>query len=164
MRFLLIPGCLVVGVIGGGGAALFGQPPSDLPEEGASGDGSPAELAMGADDLPRPADGTRSYVPIGRQMIIPVVRGQRTTALVLFELALDVPQDLADRARALEPRLRDVFLRELFAMSHTGAFDETYTDMRVIEELRRNLRAAARRALGEDVAEVLVLDIIRQEL
>ena len=110
------------------------------------------------------AGADRDYVKIGRQIIIPVVKAGETQALMLFDLALDVPRSMTERTYAAEPRLRDAFLRALFEMSYTGAFSSTYTDERVIEELRGKLRAAARRILGDAVAEVLILDIVRQEL
>ena len=106
----------------------------------------------------------RDYVKLGRQIIIPIVKGGKTQALMLFDLALDVPRSMTERTHAVKPRLRDAFLRELFAMSYTGAFSSTYTDERIIEELRTKLRAAARRLLGDAVADVLILDIMRQEL
>jgi hypothetical protein len=105
----------------------------------------------------------RDYVKVGRQIVIPVVEQGETRALMLFDLAVDVPRSMTERAYAAEPRLRDAFLRELFEMSYTGAFSSTYTDERVVEELRGKLRAAARRLLGREVAEVLILDIMRQE-
>jgi hypothetical protein len=110
------------------------------------------------------AGAERDYVKMGRQIIIPIVKGGETQALMLFDLALDVPLSLTERTHAAKPRLRDAFLRELFEMSYTGAFSSTYTDERIIEELRAKLRAAARRLLGDEVAEVLILDIMRQEL
>lgn len=117
----------------------------------------------GPEARPQP-DGARSFIAVGRQLIIPIVRGQSTRALILFELAINVPAGMTEATHAMLPRLRDAFLRELFAMSYTGAFDETYTDARVIDEMRRNLRSAARQILGDEVAEVLVLDVMRQEL
>ncbi len=110
------------------------------------------------------AGAERSYVKLGRQIIIPIVKEGTTEALMMFDLVLDVPLSLTERAQAARPRLRDAFLRALFEMSYAGAFSNTYTDERIIEELRQNLRAAARRLLGDEVAEVLILDIIRQEL
>lgn len=106
----------------------------------------------------------RTYVSIGTQTIIPVVEGERTRALMLFELAVDVDPSAHDQAVMLEPRLRDAFLRELLKMSSTGAFSETYTEDWVIDELRKNLGNAARRFLGDGMREILVLDVIRQEL
>lgn len=106
----------------------------------------------------------RSYITIGEQTIVPVVEGERTRALMLFELAVDVDPAARDAAISLEPRLRDAFLRELLKMSSTGAFTSTYTEDWVMDELRRNLSAAARKHLGAAVREVLVLDVMRQEM
>lgn len=125
-------------------------------EEGHGGADAAGEAEAGA--------GERAYIDIGRQMIIPVVEGGETRALMLFELAVDVPAAETERVYQLEPRLRDAFLRVLFEMSHTGAFLDTYTDARVVEELRGKLLRAARRHLGPAVADVLILDIVRQEL
>jgi len=110
------------------------------------------------------AGADREYVKIGRQIIIPVVNKGETEALMLFDLAVGVPSSMTERIYAAEPRLRDAFLRVLFEMSYTGAFSGTYTDERVVEELRGKLRAAARRLVGDAVGEVLILDIMRQEL
>lgn len=107
----------------------------------------------------------RNYVKINRQLIVPVVHERETRAVMLFELALDVPSSMTEAAYSAEPRLRDAFMRELFEMSFTGAFLTTYTDDRVVVELRERLRNAARDILGPgNVSEVLILDIIRQEM
>ena len=165
---------LVIVLFGVGGGLALGVAlrPGDAapgPDDAAADAGS-AEAAVerggtesgAADEGEAGAD--RDYVKIGRQIIIPVVKEGETQALMLFDLALDVPRSMTERTYAAEPRLRDAFLRELFEMSYTGAFSSTYTDERVIEELREKLRAAARRLLGDSVAEVLILDIMRQEL
>ena len=83
---------------------------------------------------------------------------------MLFELAVDVPASRSSDVHDMEPRLRDAFLRELFRMSHTGAFANNFTDERVIKELRGSLTRAAREHLGDYVNEVLILDVMRQEL
>ena len=130
-------------------------------ESTADGHGGGGESEAGHDGE---ITGERDYVKLGRQIIIPIVKGGKTEALILFDLALDVPSTMIERVHAAKPRLRDAFLRVLFAMSYTGAFSSTYTDERIVEELRQKLRAAARRLLGDEVAEVLILDIMRQEL
>ena len=172
---------IILGVVGGGAAGMFLKPPAkpaegdgahaeaDVTEggahgsDGAGGDGHAAEGPQPSGE-PLNADGERDYVKIGKQIIIPIVEGGETRALMLFELAVDVP--LGQRALVVErePRLRDAFLRELFEMSYTGAFMSNFTDDRVIEELRRNLLAAARAHIGKAVSDVLILDVMRQEL
>lgn len=148
----------------GHGAAPPGAEGSAAAGEGESATGAEAPEASGEPAGGEGSAGDRDYVKIGRQIIIPVVHERETRALMLFELALDVPRGMTERAYSAEPRLRDAFLRELFEMSYTGAFLTTYTDDRVVAELRGRLLAAARRVLGKAVAEVLILDILRQEL
>lgn len=128
--------------------------------------GSPAGSAAQASGEPagRVALADRAYVKLGRQVVIPIVEKRRTEALMLFELALEVPAGMTERAYAAEPRLRDAFLQSLLEMSYTGAFSETYTDERITRELRDKLRGDAQRLLEGTVFDVLILDMLRQEL
>lgn len=148
---------LLLGIGGGGAAGLFLKPAPEL-REGEDQAAAPTEINSAEDTA------TRNYIKVGRQTIVPVVEGGQTIALMLFELAIDVPSSRAGDVHDMEPRLRDAFLRELFRMSHTGAFLNNFTDDRIIEELRLSLTRAAREHLGDDVKEVLILDVMRQEL
>ena len=155
MKKLLPILIIVVGIAAGAGAGMFMKPaPVSDPEDDHAADG-PTEQDEKAE---------RSFVKIGKQTIVPVVNDGETRALMLFELAVDVPATRVDQVHEMEPRLRDAFLRELFQMSYTGAFLTNFTEERVIEELRRNLTNAARTYLGHNQAEVLILDVMRQEM
>lgn len=151
LSFLLVPVFIGLGLYAG---TMLKEPPAEEAQEPAG------ETAADAG----PPDGNRSFVKIGKQTIVPVVEGGETQALMLFELAIDVPASDTTRVNNLEPRLRAAFLRELFRMSYTGAFMTNFTDDRVIEELRRNLTRAAQLEVGHENAEVLILDVMRQEL
>ena len=148
----------------GAGAASragIGEPhPSGPGSAGLAASGHAEEASAGGGG----AIDDRAYVKLGRQIVIPVVKERRTEALMLFELALDVPAGMTERAYGDEPRLRDAFLRTLLEMSYTGAFSQTYTDERVTRELRDKLRADAARILDAPVFDVLILDMLRQEL
>jgi len=126
---------------------------------------SPAEAALSSEPTPdlTANDATPDFVKLSRQIIIPVVEGGETRALMLFEIALDMRPGMSDRVFAIEPRLRDAFLRDLFELSHSGAFVDTYTDTQLMDELRRKLRESARHLLGSDVSDVLLLEVLRQE-
>ena len=187
MRRLIPILIILFGLAAGAGAGLMFRPDaSGAPsshtddrsgESGAAGgseDDTPTTEDDAVADIPDPgrsAEETepapaeeRSYVNIGQQTIVPVVEGELTRALMLFELAVDVEASAHDAAVALEPRLRDVFLRELLRMSSTGAFTETYTEDWVIDEVRRSLDSAARRYLGAGLKGILILDVVRQEM
>lgn len=179
MRGILAVLIVLAGAAGGlglGAALRPAQPAAGTGAEGAAegpsegtADGAPptapsaeALAAEATNAAPGPED--RDYVKLARQLIVPVVEEGETRALMLFELALDVPRSMTERAYAAEPRLRDAFLQALMEMSYTGAFSRTYTDERVVEELRDKLRSAARRQLGGAVSDILILNILRQEL
>lgn len=167
----------VAGGLGLGAVLRPGQPAAGMGADGAA--GGPLEGAVGGARPPAHAaqapaaeaanagpleSGDRDYVKLARQLVVPVVEEGETQALMLFELALDVPRSMTERAYAAEPRLRDAFLQVLMEMSYTGAFSRTYTDERVVAELRDKLRSTARRQLGGAVSDILILDILRQEL
>lgn len=159
---------IVLAGLAGGLALGVALRPDGGVEAAAGADAEAAGPSAGADAAGSAAPDTevagRAYVKLARQIVIPVVRDRRTEALMLFELALDVPSGMTERAYAIEPRLRDAFLRVLLEMSYTGAFSRDYTDERVLRELRDKLRHAAGRLLDAEVFDVLILDMLRQEI
>lgn len=161
MKVVLAVLILLLAIAGGAAAGHFLRPaPADHAEDSSGGYDS-AKQDSGKED----ADASdRSFVKVGRQTIIPVIEDGEAVSLMLFELAVDVPAVFTDRVHQLEPRLRDAFLSELYLMARSGAFLGDFTERRVIDELRRNLSTAARRELGNDGAEVLILDVMRQKL
>jgi len=152
MRVLTV--LLIVVGIAAGGALGFVLKPS----AGAATAGREAQA-------PDPHAGAEpQYVKFGRKLVVPVVEGATTRALMVIDLGIDVPAPLSDRVHAMEPRLRDAFMRVLFQMSADAASTETYIDARILEELRVALLAAAREHAGSAVRDVLILDMIRKEL
>lgn len=146
---------VVVGIAAGGALGFVLKPP---PEAGEDRDAPQAEA-------PDPdADTEPQYVKLGRKLVVPVVEGAETRALMVIDLGVDVAAPLSDKVHAMEPRLRDAFMRVLFQMAATGAFTETYIDARILEELRLALLAAAREHAGAAIRDVLILDMIRKEL
>lgn len=160
MKLVIALVLIVIGIAGGGALGMMLKPMPAM--EGKAADApkmAEKEMAAEAADEAPP-----TFVTVARQMIVPVVEQGETRALMLFEIALDVPEEHRELVLEREPRLRDAFLRELFEMSYTGAFLDTYTSDRVMEDLRGKLLAAARVHLGDRVSDVLILDALRQEL
>lgn len=154
MKFVIVLVLIVAGVAGGGTLGVWLRP--DVP---------PAKAAEQAAADREAADetGARDYVKFTRKIVVPVVEGRETRALLVFDLAIDVPAAASDRVYGMKPRLRDAFLRVFYQMASTGAFLETYTDARIMRELRDKLLAAAREHGGPRIREVLILDMIRTE-
>jgi hypothetical protein len=65
---------------------------------------------------------------------------------------------------AVEPRLRDQFLKVMFRHANSGGFDGSFTSGRKMEDLKSALLGAAREVMSETpVEEVLITEIARQD-
>jgi hypothetical protein len=165
----LILGALGLAVGLAGGALL--RPAAESPAAAApAGPDSPAAEAPAdaADPLASlpPADPAdeREYVRLESQFIVPVMAEARVGALIVLSISLEIDPGLSNEVYAREPKLRDAFLRVLFAHERAGGFTGAFTDSRVMDELRGKLRAAAAHVLGPMLHDVLVTDILRQDV
>ncbi|WP_299921791.1 flagellar basal body-associated protein FliL [uncultured Pelagimonas sp.] len=109
-----------------------------------------------------PAEG-REYVKLNNQFVIPVVGPDRVTALVVASLSVEVASGTTEVVYAREPKLRDVFLQVLFDHANIGGFEGTFTSNDRMSILRSALLEAAKPVLGNDLSDVLVTEIARQD-
>jgi hypothetical protein len=167
----LIPLVLVfVGVGAGVGAGIFLRPdvPIDVSETGTEqaedADHSNKESANGHDGDDDEEVGANEYVKLSNQFVVPIVRNERVTALVVLALSLEIPAGQTDTVLSREPKLRDSFLQILFDHANIGGFQGNFTDAQVLGRLRMALREVAQRDLGRDLAkDVLIVEIARQD-
>lgn len=130
--------------------------PCTCPEPGAQ----PA-IADDADD----ADAAGSdFVRLNNQFVVPVVRSDEISALVVLSLSLEVPAGGSEPIYQREPKLRDRFLQVLFDHANAGGFDGAFTAGSNMDALRRALREVARAELGASVRDVLITDVARQDI
>lgn len=191
MRLLLPLVLLLVGIGGGVGAGFMmgGGDVATAPEEsdGAAddGDGAANEQAAadgegdaengdddhsGADAGPgepqsvEPTGAGTEYVRLNNQFIVPIVRNGSVRSLVVMSLSVEVDIGQSGAVFNREPRLRDGFLRVMFAHANAGGFDGIFTEASAMEPFREALREAARGTLnGATVHDVLITDITRQD-
>ena len=144
---------LLVGAGVGVGAGMALRPTQDPPDEHA------------ADAKPPPVEKSEDleYVKLPSQFVVPLMEAGRVGALVVLSLSMEVPMGQTDGVHAREPKLRDEFLRVLFDHANTGGFRGTFTDSANLVVLRRALLEAARKVMGDDVQDVLITDIVRQD-
>jgi hypothetical protein len=133
-----------------GGAAPCAAPDPFAPDTVAEVGEAPAEV---------------SYVPIEKPFVVPIFAGERTVAMVVLSLSVATEGGKgASAVEALEPRLRDSFLKVMFRHANSGGFDGSYTAGRKIEDLKSALLGAAREVVHDaPVDEVLITEIARQD-
>ncbi|GGE47390.1 flagellar basal body-associated protein FliL [Primorskyibacter flagellatus] len=159
----LLPLILIILGIGGGAGAGFMLKPA--PEV--------AALANPCGDMPAATEPTepaaplppedRDYVKMNNQFIVPVVEEGRVASLVVLSLSVEVQTGTREMVFAREPKLRDIFLQQLFDHANQGGFRGAFTNSNTLDVLRNSLREAGVHVLGDSLLDVLITDIARQD-
>ncbi|WP_170334643.1 flagellar basal body-associated protein FliL [Ruegeria arenilitoris] len=104
------------------------------------------------------------YLKLTKQFVVPVVDSERIEALVTMSLSLEITPGMTEAFYAVEPKLRDGFLQVMFDHANTGGFDGAFTESDNLKVLRKALLETARRDLGDDVSQVLIMSVSRQDV
>lgn len=145
----------IAGIVSLGGGAVAGA---------MFGSGASPEQAVQDAEPAAPAKPSRfEYVKFNAQFVVPVQADGRVTALLVANLQLEVGEGSTEDVFRREPRIRDAFLKILFAMAAEGAFDTDMFAPAIQTELRGRLLAAARGILGDTVNAVLISDFLKQD-
>lgn len=147
---------LLIGVGAGAAAAIFLGFGVDGHADGA---GEHAQMLENPEGVTE-----REFVKLSNQFVVPVVKGNKVSALVVMSLSLEVKPGMAEAIYALEPRLRDGFLRVMFDHANMGGFDGSFTSSDTLDILRTALREMAQSEFGDDVSNVLIVGIVRQDV
>lgn len=159
----LLPLILILLGIGGGAGAGFMLKPQhdDLSMENPCGEVPHAEKTEEEPEDVLPED--REYVKLNNQFVVPVVGDGRVEALVVMALSVEVKLGARETVFTREPKLRDVFLQELFDYANQGGFTGVFTQSNTMDVLRNMLTEAGRNVLGDQLLDVLITDIARQD-
>lgn len=117
----------------------------------------------GDDHGDTPAPGGKEYVKLNNQFVVPLIDGGRVVSMVILSLSLEVQAGSKDHVYAVEPKLRDIYLRVMFDHANAGGFAGTFTDRGKMDVLRATLAEVSRPLLGDSLSEVLIEDIVRQD-
>ena len=134
----------------------------EMPIDGAEGAG----MAMIAEIAPEPYDPdvVWEYVKLPRQFVVPVIRKDRVSALVVLTISLETEPGTSDAVLGRQPKLRDGFLQVLFAHANSGGFDGAFTTGESMRDLRGSLKEVAERVVGDIVNSVLIEEIVKQQM
>ena len=169
MLKLLLPVLLaLVGLGAGVGAGLMLKPSGETAEPAAPdvADCAPPAHDPAAAPPPRvdaPELEDRIYVKLNNQFVVPVITETRVAALVVLSVTIETKAGQSELVYAREPKLRDLFLQALFDQAALGRFSGEFATAANLMPLRQELTIIARRVLGEDVSDVLITDILRQD-
>jgi flagellar basal body-associated protein FliL len=163
---------VVVGVAAGGTGGIFLKPAEDKTAAAAPDKGVKAEEKKDKEDKAKKdshgdekgATKDQEFVKLNNQFVVPVVEHGRVQSLVILSLSLEVKPGSRERIYEMEPRIRDTLLSVLFDHANSGGFSGSFTDTHAMAGLRSGMRSASTTLMGEDVKDVLVLDIVRQDV
>ena len=162
---------LALGLGAGIGAGVFlapaqqSQTHGDSPDEGDDlhGENDVSHFGSNASHGDDTEHSDTEYVKLNNQFVVPVVQDGKVIAMVVLSLSLETTYGFREEVYAREPKLRDGFLQVMFDHSNMGGFRGTFTNSEMLELLRSALRDTARKELGQDVLNVLIVDIARQD-
>lgn len=163
---------LLVGSGAGVGAGIFLRSPAEESAEKAEGEYEVAEGTKTDASEEKSAPGGKpdkenaevEYVKLSNQFVVPIVKDEVVTALVVLSLSLEVPAGSKDAVFRREPKLRDSFLQILFDHANLGGFDGAFTSASNLSVLRAALREVGQKDMSVDVIrDVLILEIARQD-
>lgn len=155
---------LLFGLAGGGAAAIFlAPPPDDEPMSQHEATAPDTQSETSSNDLQDRASGSFEIVKLPSQFVVPVIMDNRVRAMVILTVALEVEVGQGDRVRALEPKLRDEFLAELFSLAALDGFKDEMISRKTLELVKRALSVRSSEVLGLQNVNVLVTDMARQD-
>lgn len=147
----------LIGTGAGVGAGVFLRPPLDESAKAAMVD--EAEQKQAEEEK-----AAKEYVKLNNQFVVPVVKNERVSALVVMSLSVEVTAGTTQDVYSHEPKLRDMFLQTLFDHANIGGFEGEFTGAARMDLLRQSLREVAHREFEGTIHDVLISDIVRQDM
>jgi hypothetical protein len=156
----------LLGLAAGAGAGFMLRPApegaAEASHEAVADCAAPAHEAA-EPELPKPAT-PPAYVKLPNQFIVPIMGEKTVEATVIVSLSLEVTEGSQEAVFALEPKLRDIFLRVLFDHANAGGFDGNFLLSARLDDLRKALLEAAVTSVGPSIRDVLIVDLVKQQV
>lgn len=104
------------------------------------------------------------FMKFSRQFVVPVVSRDNVSALVILDINLELDPSATENAYSREPKVRDAILKTLLQLSNEGAFGPGLLEEENLNDVRARLLVAAQAILTDDVIDVLILNVARQDI
>ena len=92
-------------------------------------------------------EGEPAYVPLEKPFVVPIFAGEKVVAMIVLSLSVATDEEGAHAMDAVQPRLRDSFLKVMFRHANSGGFDGLLHHR--AQDGRPEVGAARRRARGD---------------
>lgn len=148
----------VLGLGAGVGAGVF-MPPA--PKQALECTAPTETTAQTEPTLP---DTPVEYMKLNNQFVVPLITGDDVTSMVIVSLSLEITQGQQEAIYAIEPKLRDAFLRVLFDHASLGGFEGNFLSHLGLDTLRLALREIGQRTAGAVLHDVLIVDLVKQAI
>lgn len=148
----------VLGLGVGVGAGIF-MPPAPKPALDC-----PAPTDAAVEAAPVLPNEPVEYMKLNNQFIVPLISGEDVTSMVIVSLSLEISVGRQETIYAIEPKLRDAFLRVLFDHASLGGFDGNFLSHLGLDTLRLALREIGQRTAGPVLHDVLIVDLVKQSI
>lgn len=159
MKLILPLLILIIFVGGGAGAGFFLRPAPEIVEEETA-TTEEEETEAEEEEIP---DEDVAYVKLNNQFIVPIVKNDVVSAMVVLSITLETSTEYSDALYLKEPKIRDIFLRVLFDHAYGGGFEGSFVTSPSLDTLSQALLEAVHSEIGPDVQKVLITDIVRQD-
>ncbi len=162
----LLPILLALFGIGVGVGAGIALRPAPTPVDEASVEGGsahakpPTETHDASEGPPK----GREYVKLVDQFIVPVVSENKVSSLILVTLTLEAKSGNSEKIFSAEPRIRGALLQAMFDHANVGGFDGAFTNSSKLDRLRHTFLEVAQASFGDDITDVVIVQITRQDV
>ncbi len=148
----------VLGLGAGVGAGVLMPPAQKQPAACPAPSETAAQPAAVLPDVPV------EYMKLNNQFVVPLITGDDVTSMVIVSLSLEIAVGQQEAIYAIEPKLRDAFLRVLFDHASLGGFEGNFLSHLGLDTLRLALREIGQRTAGPVVHDVLIVDLVKQAI
>jgi hypothetical protein len=163
MKKLLPIILLLVGIGAGVGAGLALRPePAPVEPTEAGESEEHAEKSAKGDEVGPPTG--REYIDLVDQFIVPVVNDDAVSSLILITLTIEAEAGSREAIFEAEPRIRGALLQTMFDHANIGGFSGAFTNSSKLDRLRKTFLEVAQKAYGDEITDVLIVQITRQDI
>ena len=124
----------------------------------------PAPTDTAAKGAPALPDTPVEYMKLNNQFVVPLISGNDVTSMVIVSLSIEITQGRQETIYAIEPKLRDAFLRVLFDHASLGGFEGNFLSHLGLDTLRLALREIGQKTAGPVLHDVLIVDLVKQAI